>query len=96
MSIANNKSAVLVEAEAQIKLLVQQADDIVKIDAVRIADKHGISFTVGEYGSSNTYWPKGTNAEENYIENACRYNGCSLDDDGNLLSGEWISSSDMC
>lgn len=96
MSIANNKSAVLVEAEAQIKLLVQQADDIVKIDAVRIADKHGISFTVGEYGSSNTYWPKGTNAEENYIEYACRCNGYSLDDDGNLLSGEWISSSDMC
>lgn len=96
MSITKHKNSAIAEAEAQIKLLVQQADDIIKIDAVRIADKHGISFTVGEYGSSNTYYPKGTNAEENYIEYACRCNGTAIDDEGNLLSGEWISSSDMC
>lgn len=64
--------------------------------AEQLMDQYGISMSRGDYGNGETYYPKGTNAEDNYIEYACRTMDYELDENGNLIEGVWISSSEMC
>lgn len=84
---------------------VQQAREVIKqllepIDlagAERLADEYGICAYRGEYGAGGeTYYPKGTNADDNGIEYFCEDHDIEIDDNGNLIEGVWISSSEMC
>lgn len=83
---------------------IQQAREVIKqllepIDlagAERLADEYGICAYRGEYGSGETYYPKGTNAEDNYITYPCEHYGIEIDENGFTKEGVWISSSEMC
>lgn len=83
----------------EIKERTQEAERFIsamKEDIARLADEGGVHAYWGEYGSGETYYPKGTNAEDNYLKWYCRDYDIGLDDEGNLLRGAWVASSDMC
>ena len=64
--------------------------------AEQLMDQYNIRMSRGEYGSGETYYPKGTNIDYEGIDYAVRCNGYSVDESNNLTSGIWISSSEMC
>lgn len=80
-------------ARKAIEVLLEPVDEA---RAEALMDKYNISMSRGDYGNGEPYYPKGTNAEDNYIEYACRTMDYGLDENGNLTEGVWISSSEMC
>ncbi|AHY25106.1 hypothetical protein AVV36_gp144 [Pectobacterium bacteriophage PM2] len=82
-------------AQEAIKALLEPVD---LERAERLADQYGVYAHMGEYGDGGkTYYPKGTNVKDNYIcEYALSNNNASINEDGELESGVWISSSEMC
>lgn len=59
--------------------------------ACEIADKAGVQFSHGDYGSGMTYYPKGT--PENELRWSNYYEGF---EDGKSSEGYWMSSSEQC
>lgn len=76
-------------ASAAIQKLLAQSSEI-EIEAEKIADEYQVSFSVGDYGSGRTYYPKGSAADVWGSE------GWEQDENGNLVEGQWLSSSEMC
>lgn len=84
-------------AQEAIKILLEPVG---LTEAEEIADKYKLRMYRGDYGSGETYYPKGTEVEENGLEHSCSYYDYDLDTDEEgkeiLANGIWVSSSDMC
>lgn len=80
-------------SDAISKLL--RAQDHIENEATIIADKYGVSFDVGEYGSGRTYYPVGYECSR-WMRDEIENNGGEVDENGIITSGAWVSSSQMC
>lgn len=89
----NTKISSQEEAQKAINKLVDLADNLIENEATTIADKFGLNFSVGDYGSGRTYHPKGTDKSEMKYYDSYNY---GYDIDGKTLFGHWISSSENC
>lgn len=96
MEIIETRIPLVTGAASARKAIEALLEPVDQFRAEALMDKYGISMSRGDYGNGETYYPKGTNAENNYIEYACDCNGYDRDADGNLTEGVWISSSEMC
>lgn len=68
-------------------------------EAEELADKFDLTMHRGDYGSGETYYPKGTDVEDNYLERVCYeqdHDTHEVDGKSVLTYGVWVSSSDMC
>lgn len=100
-----NAGEIVIEIKIPEVTNTQQAREVIKqllepVDMRRaedLADQYGICAYMGEYGDGGkTYYPKGTNAEDNYITYPVERDGVEIDEDGNIKEGIWVSSSEMC
>lgn len=80
-------------ARRAIEILLEPTD---MTAAEELADLYGIHAYRGEYGSGETYYPKGTVASEYYLEYPADNHGIDIDADGKITEGFWVSSSEMC
>ena len=72
-----------------------RAQDHIENEATIIADKYGVSFDVGEYGSGRTYYPVGYECSR-WMRDEIENKGGEVDENGIVTSGAWVSSSEMC
>lgn len=79
-------------ANEAIKILLEPVD---LAAAEELADQYNLRMYRGNDCHGETYYPKGTNVEENYLEYVCECYDYDVED-GNLVEGIWISSSEMC
>ncbi|UTY64375.1 hypothetical protein ENTB45_194 [Enterobacter phage Entb_45] len=96
MEIIETRIPLVTDATSARKAIEALLEPVDEGRAEQLMDQYGISMSRGDYGNGETYYPKGTNAEDNYIEYACRTMDYELDENGNLTEGVWISSSEMC
>lgn len=94
--IIETKVPVAKDAQSAAKAIEALLNSVDEYKATKIADEYGICAYRGEYGNGETYYPKGTNAEENYIDRYAEENGIDIDENGNITEGFWVSSSEMC
>lgn len=84
------------QIEKEIREKVSEGEAFIeklKDEIAELAEKGGVTAYWGEYGSGETYYPKGTDVEKHYIGwHASQY----ADDNGILTEGLWIASSEMC
>lgn len=99
-----NAGEIVIEIKIPVVTNAQQASEVIKkllepIDEARaeaLADEYGICAYKGEYGCGQTYYPKGTNVEDNYLENIVHTYDIGVDENGEITEGVWVSSSEMC
>ncbi|BAQ22791.1 hypothetical protein AU156_gp141 [Edwardsiella phage PEi20] len=96
MEVIETRIPLVTDAASARKAIEALLEPVDEARAEQLMDKYGISMSRGDYGNGETYYPKGSNASEYYIEYACSCNGYDLDGNGNLTEGVWISSSEMC
>lgn len=83
------------EIRALIEKKTKEVEEIienVKDEIAALADEGGVLAYWGEYGSGETYYPKGTDVEKYYIS----WHSEHYSENGKLTQGLWISSSEMC
>lgn len=78
------------------KVIEKLLEPIDQSRAEALMDEYGIQYSRGEYGSGETYYPKGTNAADACIEYSCNCDGVKINEDGTIPYGIWVSSSEMC
>lgn len=77
-------------ARAEIAMLVSKAESIIS-EAEGIADKNNVTFDFDlAYGMGGTYIPKGS--KDHYLDSY----EAELNEDGSLVEGQWVSSSQSC
>ncbi|AYD79339.1 hypothetical protein KNT78_gp097 [Shigella phage phi25-307] len=77
--------------------LLNQAERIEE-EATKIADQYAVSFSVGDYGSGRTYYPKGEIVSQ-WMKDEIENNGGDVKREGNgyvITEGAWVSSSALC
>lgn len=80
-------------AKAAIKILLDEAENLIYTKAVEIADEACISFSFECDESTSTYYPEG------YKHGAYEVTEWMTDDnyeDGVVHTAGWVSSSDLC
>ncbi|QHR72536.1 hypothetical protein [Escherichia phage CLB_P2] len=68
--------------------------DIIESKCEAIADKYGIQFGTGDYGSGRTYYPVGYECSQ-WFKDEIENNGGEVEN-GVVTVGAWVSSSAMC
>lgn len=91
------KIPVVTNKEQAREVIAKLLEPIDETRAEALADEYQIQAYRGEYGAGGqTYYPVGTNAEDNYLERIVSEYGIDVDKDGNITQGVWVSSSEMC
>lgn len=80
-------------AEKAIYDLLSKVDTI-ESKCEEIADKYGIEFGTGDYGTGRTYHPVGYECSE-WFTHHIEANGGRVEN-GVVTVGAWVSSSEMC
>lgn len=100
-----NAGEIVIEIKIPVVTNAQQASKAIEkllepVDLARaeaLADEYGICAYRGEYGSGGeTYYPIGTDVEDNYLERIVHEYDIEVDENGKTTEGVWVSSSEMC
>ncbi|ARB05918.1 hypothetical protein fHeYen901_145 [Yersinia phage fHe-Yen9-01] len=80
-------------AKAAIKILLDEAENLIYTKAVKIANEVGIPFSFEFDDSTSTYYPEGYKHSAYEVADWMSDDNC---EDGVVHTAGWVSSSDLC